>query len=364
MSDRVIETTAAVAETSEQLQTAIHALKAERDTWRAVAESYQAAFLSQTSRLHELQNICVATQAELENERTMNRRNQAGSGASQTSLRGGGLQNSIEAHDSLDNASFGTAIIHEPVCATSFRFNPCFGRVEQLASQHDYGTALKEVDYLLRGSLTPKARVEGLLLKGSIMRKSERLYDALATCSEALELCHRLDGLQHYLPRIQYQRGLCYYHLQMIKQAREAFSEVYADDNLMYANAFELRNLCDDQLQGRRSGFEAHRTVTEGLLSQLYEDRADVSDARKLVFRVLTSAVKETSCKSTLPTSRIKGEAAFFAPGMDFPKDSVARDELMGRCGHARIICKCGRRVHVLLIWNLDVRRWAIPLFW
>jgi hypothetical protein len=267
----------AVADAADDLAAAVLALKQERDTWRAVAESYHRAFEDQTARLRELQNICVATQMELENERTANHHRKKSSEVSQASLRGGGHRTIDGTDDKFDGASFGTAAICESSHSeVTWRPNPCFRRVEYFAAQRDYGTALKEVDCLLRGPLTPQARVDGLLLKSTIMRKSEWLFDALAACSEALELCNNLEELHAYLPRVQYQRGICYYQLQMLKQAREAFDDVCAKDGLLYAEASEMRDCCDDQLQGRRSGFEAHRTVTEGLLYQLYDSRIEV----------------------------------------------------------------------------------------
>ncbi|OAG08545.1 uncharacterized protein CC84DRAFT_1063345, partial [Paraphaeosphaeria sporulosa] len=255
---------------------AVLSLKQERDTWRAVAESYQKAFEDQTARLQEVQAICCATQMELENERAANRRSQKSSEVLQASLRGGGHRTVDGTDDKLNDTSLGTAAIHEPSHAElTWRPNFCFRRVEHFTTLRDYGTALKELDSLLRGPLTMEARVQGLLLKSTIMRKSEWLFDALAACSEALELCNRLNELHAYLPRVQYQRGICYYQLQMLKQARDAFHEVCMNDDLLYAVASEMRDCCDDQLQGRRSGFEAHRTVTEGLLSQMYDSRSE-----------------------------------------------------------------------------------------
>ncbi|KAF1972110.1 hypothetical protein BU23DRAFT_644877 [Bimuria novae-zelandiae CBS 107.79] len=265
------------ADAAEDIVATIRTLKKERDTWRAVAEAYQQAFEDQTARLQELQNICIATQAELENERTdnANHRRQK-SEVSQASLRSGDGRTTDGTDDTLENSSFGTATIYESNHAdVTWRPNFCFRHVENFASQREYASALKEIDHLLRGPLTPQARVEGLLLKSTVMRKLEWLYDALAACSEAVELCHRLDELRAYLPKIQYQRGICYYQLRMTREARDAFNEVCADDDLLYAKASAMRDSCDDELLGRRLGFEAHRTVTEGLLAQLHEGRTE-----------------------------------------------------------------------------------------
>ncbi|KAL1597840.1 hypothetical protein SLS60_008327 [Paraconiothyrium brasiliense] len=266
----------AVAEAAEDVAATVMCVKRERDTWRAVAEFYQRGFEDQTARLEEMQDICFATQMELENERTAKRRSQKSSEPSQVSLHGG--HGAIDGtDDELDNSSFGTATMYESTYTkVAWPPNFCFRRAEHFTSRRDYDTALKEVDHLLRGPLTPQARIEGLLLKSTIMRKLEWLYEALAVCSEALELCSRLKELHAYLPRIQYQRGFCYYQLQMLKQAREAFNEVCADDDVLYARAAEMRDSCDDQLHGRRPGFEAPRTVTEGLLAQMYDGRSEV----------------------------------------------------------------------------------------
>jgi hypothetical protein len=256
----------------EAIVATVAAIKQERDTWRAVAESYRTAFEDHTTRLQELQNIYFATQAELENERNTTRRSrQTFSEISQVSMPA--TNSLVKADDKSDNASSGTSTIYEESHAdVSWRPNVCFRRVEHFNSQCDYGTALKEVDHLLCGPLSPQTRVEGLLLKSNVMRKSERPYDALAACSEALELCNRIVGLHVFLPRIQYQRGMCLYHLRMTKQAREAFDDICADDDLLHTKAAAMRDSCREQLQGRRSGFEAHRTVTEGLLAQFYEN--------------------------------------------------------------------------------------------
>jgi len=268
-----------MSDVAEGILAAVARLKQESETWRVVAAEYKTAFTEQTARLRELQDVCVATQAELENERTERRRHQA----RPVSLRGGADFSATDTRGSLDDLSIGTVAVTtlsrvelswEPL---SKSISPCFRRVEQFACQRDYGTALKEVDHLLRGPLTSETRVEGLLLKSNLMRKSEWLYDALATCSEALELCDRFEELHCYLPRLQYQRGLCYYQLNMVQQARDAFSDVSTADDTLYANASALRTSCEERLQtGRRPGFEVHRSVTEGLLTPSSEYHFDV----------------------------------------------------------------------------------------
>jgi len=285
---------------AKEIEAAVRSLREERDTWQRVAKSYQAAFKAQTARLLELHNICVATQAELENERSLRGHRREGS---QLSLRSGGRHSVDGTREENDDASFGTATIPDSSQVDpSLQQSKCFHQVEQFTQQRDYGTALKEVDSLLRGPLPARARVEGLLLKSNIMRKSDWLYDALASCSEALELCDHLGELHSYLPRIQYQRGLCYYQLHMIRQARDAFGKVGQDDSILHSKATELHDACAGLLQeGRRSAFESHRTSTESLLSQAYEGRAEVTpllywvlnsyqDSRNGVARAHTSA--------------------------------------------------------------------------
>jgi tetratricopeptide (TPR) repeat protein len=265
--------------TTKEILAAVTQLKRESETWRAVAEEYKAAFEEQTACLQELQNICVATQAELENERTERRRTQARS----ASLRGGAGFSTDDSAGYLDDITFGTVALKSQRDAELFlepsskAISPCFRRVEQLASQRDYGTALKEVEHLLRGPLTPHTRVEGLLLKSNLMRKSEWLYDALATCSEALELCDRLEELHCYLPHLHYQRGLCYYQLNMVQQARDAFGDVFTADDSLYTNVAALRTSCEERLQpGRRPGFESHRSAAESLVAPFNEHHFDV----------------------------------------------------------------------------------------
>ncbi|KAF2626754.1 hypothetical protein BU25DRAFT_342790 [Macroventuria anomochaeta] len=258
---------------------AVHQLKVDRDTWEAVALQYKAAFEAQTARLRELQDICFATQAELENERVQYRR-------LHLSLDGVPHDRPPTANstdDVADSQTFGTAIVLSPSrIDMSWRLrpsedcgNPIFKRVQQFASQQNYGTALIEIERLLRGPLSPKARAEGLLLKSSILQATgpDSLYDALAACSEALELCDRVPELQPLLPRIQYQRGIYYYQLRMLHQARDAFRAV-SEDNLLFERANEYRQSCDDELEllhfpNRRSAFDENRSMTDSFLAQL-----------------------------------------------------------------------------------------------
>ncbi|KAJ4990921.1 hypothetical protein SVAN01_03492 [Stagonosporopsis vannaccii] len=267
-----------------EIENAVHQLKMDRDTWQAIALRYKTAFNSQTARLRELQDICVATQAELENERAQYRR----------------LRTSAEIvpHDrSLTLDSDGQSTVDQVVPSdirvdmswksksSNDGINPLFRHVEQLASHLRYGAALSELDKLLRGPLSPKARAEGLLLKSRILHAigPDSILDALAACSEALELCNRISELQMLLPKIQYQRGQYYYKIGMLQQAREAF-EAVSDDNLLFDRAKEYRQSCDDGNEmlhfDRRSAFDESRSVTGGLFAEL-EDGSSLSKLRR-----------------------------------------------------------------------------------
>jgi putative pyruvate formate lyase activating enzyme len=261
----------------------VHELKIDRDTWQAVALQYKEAFEAQTARLQQLQDVCFATQAELENERAQQRLQAVSSERKNHCPPPFG-----SGEDLRDNFTFGTAAVYSPTKTGYHRtrpssedcINPLFEHVHECAIQRNYGTALVEVERLLRGPLSYKARAEGLLLKSSILRASgpDELLDALAACSEAVELCDRLSELQSFLPRIRCQRGLLYYELRLLQQAREAFS-TNSDDELLSTKASEFRKSYDDELDllrctKRRSGFDENRTM-EGLLAQL-EDKGAV----------------------------------------------------------------------------------------
>jgi len=267
-----------------EIERIVHDLKVDRDTWQAVALQYKAAFEAQTSRLHELQDVCFATQAELENERAQQQRLQTISGERENH-RPATFDGTEDLHV---NFTFGTATVCLPkeIEPTHLRrpsedcTHPLFKRAQECTAQRNYGTALVEVERLLKGPLSYKTRAEGLLLKSNILRASgpDELLDALATCSEAVELCDRLSELQNFLPRIQYQRSLLYYELRQLNQAREAFSTVCDDD--LSAKAREFRKSYDDELDllrctKRRSGFDENRTM-EGLLAQLEDKGTEV----------------------------------------------------------------------------------------
>ncbi|CAI6342246.1 unnamed protein product [Periconia digitata] len=285
---------------------AIRSLKIERDTWRHTAEQYQAAFEEQSSHLRELLDICIATQAELENERITHRRRLA---RSDSTLPDDASQRNTSGNH--ENQAFGTAIIlRNNLGQAKQRPLTCFSRVECLCEQHDYGSALMEVDRLLRGPLASKFRVEGLLIKSDILRKSELLYDALAICSEALELCGSLSELHAYIPKIHYQRGVCYYHLRMTKHARDALSQVSSSDRSLSTKARNLLESCNDQIDtSRRSGFESHRVTSDGspvALGEVPLDRRSngsqfrltVHKGKRFSFPARWGASRSTSCST------------------------------------------------------------------
>lgn len=264
----------------------VHQLKIDRDTWQALAQQYKAAFEAQTARLRELQDICTAIQAELENERVQYRRLHMGLDGAQQD-RPPTPNSTVELGDTQ---SFGTAIVLPPSrIDVSWRLrpseedgNPIFKRVQQFTSQRNFGTALVEIERLLRGPLSLKARAEGLLLKSSILQATgpESLHDALAACSEALNLCDRVSELQSLLPKIQYQRGLFYYQLRMLQQAREAFRAA-SEDNLLFDRANKYRQSCDDELEllhyDRRSAFDEIRSISNSALTQMNVGSSHVS---------------------------------------------------------------------------------------
>lgn len=271
---------------SAEIEEVVRQLKSERDTWQAVATRYKAAFGAQTATVKELQDICFATQAELENERVQYRHRHNESDAILND-HSGNVDGAQHVHH---ERQFGTALIQPPSQTSSGGkqnssidyTNPLYKKVQQSVAQRNYGAALAEIERLLRSPLSLKARTEGLLLKSSVLQAvgPDELYEALAACCEALELCNRLSDLESFLPRIQYQRGVCYYQLRMFHQAREAFITL-ENDEALFLEASDYRKSCDEELEllrltSRRSGFDENRSVTEELLTQL-EERPDVS---------------------------------------------------------------------------------------
>ncbi|PSN62267.1 hypothetical protein BS50DRAFT_141619 [Corynespora cassiicola Philippines] len=223
----------------------VRQLKEERDTWKAVADMYKHALEAQTARLCELQSICFATQAELENEKTAaNTRRDPQSNVDCQPGSGSHANVSPKRTDPFANSP-----------------NPChdasFKRVESFASSHDYGTALVEVNRLLRGPLTDEARVDGLLLKSNLHRATGPggLLEALAACTKALELCDQLSHLASFLPRIHYQRRSLYRLHMLMEYCDDDYDDDDANDPL-YSSKEDL-----DAVNGvhRRLGFDERR---------------------------------------------------------------------------------------------------------
>lgn len=295
---------------------AVHYLKVDRDTWKAVALQYRAAFKEQTARLRDLQDICFATQAELENERAQSRRLYLG-------LDGvpcDGNQPSNQSEESTtDEHPFGSAVVYPPsridltwkLEPSGGCFNPIFKRVEQLVLQQDYSTAMVETERLLRGPLSPKARAEGLLMKSSILQATgpDSLYEALASCSEALELCKRISELKGLLPKIQYQRGVFYYQLHMLQQARDAFGAA-SEDNILFEKANAHRQSCEDEIEllsfsNRRSAFDERRSATDSILANMDVGSSRVGIVYPYETRLLTTYQgKSQAHERTAPPSR------------------------------------------------------------
>jgi hypothetical protein len=275
------------ADSSAELMGAVHQLKVDRDNWQAIANQYKTALEAQTARLRELQDICFATQAELENQQFQNRR------LALTPSEGFCDRAAVteDGTDLSDERLFSTAIIF-PTSRNDLSWrertarncsNPVFTRVQISAQRRDHGTALIETEQLLRGPLSTKGRIEGLLLKSGILQAigCDYLYDALAACSEGLEICDRTRGLEGLLPKIQYQRGICFYQLRMLRQARDAFGAA-GDDKQLLKKADTYRKLCEFELDmvhwvSRRSGFDEDRMVPDQILAQLDEESFNVS---------------------------------------------------------------------------------------
>ncbi|EMD69880.1 hypothetical protein COCSADRAFT_76461 [Bipolaris sorokiniana ND90Pr] len=279
------------------IQHIVRDLKADRDTWQAVACQYKAAFEAQTARLRDLQDVCFATQAELENERAQQHRGHAASALTDTSPS--------RPSDGFESP-FGTATIYSlhgirAECSSPVAegcVNPLFNRVHECAHQRNYGTALSEVERLLRGPLGPKARAEGLLLKSNILRAlgPDDIFDALAVCSEAIELCSRLAELESFLPKIQRQQNLLRHDLRALHQASDMLSTTSSHDDLLLPQVSVVRKSYDDELDmlrcaKRRSGFDENRTM-EGLLVQLEEKAIDNKRRRTSARLRLRAAAK------------------------------------------------------------------------
>jgi hypothetical protein len=262
---------------SDEIERIVQDIKQDRDNWQATAAQYKKGFENMKIHFNELQGICFAAQADLADERTENRRLRDKLELSQrTSLQ---LDKSSDGHPTGSRRGLSVALDSAPIdvdgpsipltCAN-------FRRVEQFASSKDFTQALAELERLLRGPLSPDARVEGLLFKSTIFRAadSDLILDALAACSEALEMCNRQSSsVKHFLSKIQYHRGLCYYRLKMIPHAQVAFGCVTTSD-VFYDKAMEYRKSCEEVLGAiddarARTGFEEARPCARGVPARM-----------------------------------------------------------------------------------------------
>ncbi|KAF2799882.1 hypothetical protein K505DRAFT_44413 [Melanomma pulvis-pyrius CBS 109.77] len=276
-----------VAQTcSDGIEEAVQGLKQDRDNFKAIAGQYKRALLELVDRFKELEDICVATQAELANEQTVNRRLR-----DQIELgHNDGPRPENDTDGLHGEPKHGLALVMEyaqldidglfiPLACANFR------RVEQFAVQGDFNPAIIELNRLLRGPLSADARVEGLLLKSIILRAfdPDSLSDALAACNEAMELCDRHPTVKCFLSKIQYYRGICLYRLKMVSHALGAFAavgrgEIFYDSAMEYRKSCEEEQVLTDGTMGRY-GFEEQRTMAEMQPSQPREIQRDRSRA-------------------------------------------------------------------------------------
>lgn len=264
----------------------VQQLKNERDLWKMRAEAYKSTVDSQAEQLQEAIDICIATQAELENERTTNRHRHRND-ETESSQKSETYSVKDTEHSNSSNTLGGDGSLDMEKSCVEWQSTPTssasFGNVEQLLNQRHFSMARHEIDRLLPHHLTTEARVEGLLLKSAICRASgpDWLLEGLAQCSEALALCDKLESLHFLLPKIQYHRGLCHFMLHELTQARGAFAAIEPTSPL-HSRARKYRRSCDDELEPtgvakRRSAFEEHRNFTEGFLACLKENERVVN---------------------------------------------------------------------------------------
>lgn len=262
------------AEMMDEITRLVKPLKDERDTWKATAQAYKAAFEAQTARLAEAVELCMATSAELAKlreqflatgssaafpQRPHSTKHSYGSLSSHTLVGDTGSSHKVDEWQST------------PITKATF------GHVEKLLNKAEIIKAREEIDRILPGRLSHEARIEGLLLKSAICRASgpDWALEGLAQCSEAMTLCEKISSLSSLLPKINYHRGLCLMRLRQLEQARDAFAAV-GPTHPLHDGATKYRRSCDDEIEtfgcpNRRSGFDERRTITEGFLSHLKE---------------------------------------------------------------------------------------------
>ncbi|ORY18344.1 hypothetical protein BCR34DRAFT_596284 [Clohesyomyces aquaticus] len=318
----------------ETIQQRIQELKKERDTWKSMALEYKHAFERQTEQLREFQEICFATQAALENERMLKHykrdapdqdrlhndddpdgyrtamiythtRPSSGITLDEVPCQYGNNWDMIDLKSFITDKNgpeYGHALIHinsrvnsdstlntdlpQPDTFPATLIQKRTSDLNFLVIKGDLAAALAKIDVFLRGTLTSQERVELLLLKSGVLVGSgtEWLCDALAQCSEALELCDRHPNLRpSYLPKIRFQRGMCYFRLRMFQQALDSFIAV-GSVGIPQDRLVEYVNLCNAELGAaralnRRSAFEEQRTFAEGCIPR--SKSADRSAKRK-----------------------------------------------------------------------------------
>jgi hypothetical protein len=308
----VSATVLAAHQCSEDIELSIRKLKNECAIWKASAAAYEAAFEAQTKRLREVVDVCVATQAELENERVRHRLKRDKSDLSSKvetyavkAIYDPYTPRTLGCDGALDARQADVEWQSTPLTTANF------GHVEQLVSQRDFSKARDEIDRILPHPLSNEARVEALLLKSAICRASgpDWLLEGLAQCSEALSLCDKLSDLEFLLPKIQYHRGLCHYKLHELSQARDAFAAIEPASPL-HDRATKYRKSCDEDsdslcVKKRRSAFDEHRTVTERYLSQLKANESAVSHHLSNVDDVYADFSQKSRRRSSSTRSRI-----------------------------------------------------------
>ena len=247
-------------------------LKEDRDTWREVAKQYKEAFEAQTNRLLELQNICVATQAELENERLIHRR-----GSYRTSYQ---TAESVPCDGRDSRWLSGTDWLFTPLT------RQWYNDVEKSLSMRLFTTALFKIDRSFCGTLSYEAQLEGILLKSTILRSSDSnlLHEALAQCTKAMQLCDRHSRLEIFRTKVHFFKAVCLFQLGMFPQARLSFAAVDTVE-FFHEKAQDYIVLCDLEEEEekspyspkRRSAFEGQRTITDGYLDEWKRSVVEVS---------------------------------------------------------------------------------------
>lgn len=316
----------------------VRQLKEERDTWRATAMKYKDALAIQNQQLREFQDICFATQAELENERLLNRPKSTRSGSrrqnttSQTSQSDTPtLEQQASYHTAFDGTPFEPDV---PVTPTVTGL----GLIEHLLDNYEYSAALSELDSFLRGSLIPESRIEGLLLKSTILRASgsEWVYDALAQCSEAFELCKRVSSLESYLPKIRHAISLCYSQLRMLPESAAvsvAAEHLYTRSDSALDGLSPLDLDIDTALNAkRRLGFDEKRSFGKDYISDWTGMERRVNDLPHQPNNVLNVLADETTASNAADPKLCLLEIESFVAPSSLETDQIYLRSWAYRC--------------------------------